>query len=125
MRIKTISKVLLIAVLAIGISMVASPSVFAGDYVKTAKIKLRAQYVEKLKPVYAAWDKYAKTGMGAYPDQIAIIQAQIAIAEAAAAENDMDAFKKEMKKLKKAPKKLKKFAKKAKIYFAPYNLQMK
>jgi|GEM_PF-1753957 hypothetical protein len=125
MRIKTISKILLIAVLAIGISMVASPSVFAGDYVKTAKVTLRGQYVEKLKPVYAAWDKHSKDAMGMYPDQIAIMQAQIAIAESAAAENDMAAFKAAMKKLKKAPKTLKKLAGKAKLYFQPYGIEMK
>jgi hypothetical protein len=90
---------------------------YAGDYVDTAKVTLRPQYVEKLKPIYDAWDKYAKDAMKLSPDTVAEIQAKIAIAESYADENDMDAFEKEMKKLKSAEKDLKKAASVGKTYF--------
>ena len=122
MRIKAL--VLIIAFAVAGL-LLASPALYAGDYVDVAKVELRPQYLDKLNPVYKAWDKYAKGGMSMYPDQIAKIQANIAIAESYADENDMANFKKQMKKLKKAPKLLKKFAKKARLYFAPYKLEMK
>ena len=113
---KTRSFALLTVFLFAGL-LLMSPVLYAGDYVDTAKVTLRPQFVEKLKPIYEAWDKYAKDAMKLSPDTVAEVQAQIAIAEAAADENDMDAFEKELKKLKNAEKDLKKAASVGKTYF--------
>jgi len=114
MRIKAL--VVLIAFVFAGL-LLASPALYAGDYVSVAKVELRPQYVDQLKPIYDAWNKYSKDAMLLYADQVAQIQANIAIAESYADENDMDKFKKIMgKELKGADKKLKKFAGKAKLW---------
>ena len=124
MRLKVFLPLFIIGMFVLGLFM-SSPVYAAGDYVKLTKWTLMPEYKDQLKPVYEAWDKYAMTAKKMYPKAVAEIQAQIAITEAAAAEKDMPAFKKEMKKLKKAPKTLKKLAGKAKIYFAPYQMEMK
>ena len=122
MKIKILS-VLIIGFFTFGLLLV-SP-VLAGDYVAFSKVKLGGQYADKLGPVWKAWDKYHKDATIGFPEEVAKIRAQIAIAESRAADNDSEGFKKEMKKLKKAPKTLKKLAKKSKLYFTPYELQMK
>lgn len=124
MRLKVLLSLFIVGLFALGL-FVSSPVYAAGDYVRVSKAKLGGAFTSELAPVYKAFDKYAAGAKKMYPKEVADIQAQIAMAEAAAADGDMPAFKKEMKKLKKAPKFLKKLAKKAKLYFAPYNIEMK